>query len=77
MEQMATGAGDRTPYHNIIDVGCGAGFTAAAMSSLADRVLATDFTPEMVHQAHRVARERQAHRHDGCHRRSLIPTGAH
>ncbi len=60
MEQMATSAGVRTTYHNIIDVGCGAGFTAAAMSSLADRVLATDFTSEMVHQAHRVARERQA-----------------
>ena len=60
MEQMATSAGVRTPYRNIIDVGCGAGFTAAAMSPLTARVLATDFTPEMVHQAHRVARERQA-----------------
>ena len=60
MEQMATSAGVRTTYHNIIDVGCGAGFTAAAMTSLGDRVLATDFTPEMVHQARRVSRERQA-----------------
>ena len=45
---------------NIVDVGCGAGFTAAAMSALANRVLATDLTPEMVEQAHRVGRERNA-----------------
>ncbi len=62
MERMAaTGAGSADPQHRtIVDVGCGAGFTAVAMSPLAQRVLATDFTPEMVRQAHRIGRERQA-----------------
>ncbi len=50
----------RGPYSNIVDAGCGAGFTATAMSALADRVLATDLTPEMVHQAQLVGRERNA-----------------
>ena len=45
---------------NIVDVGCGAGFTAAAMSALAGPVLATDLTPEMVEQARLVGRERNA-----------------
>lgn len=62
MERMARDhLGGGVPRGNILDVGCGAGFTAAAMSPLADRVLATDFTPEMVQQAHLVARQRRAH----------------
>ena len=53
-------AASETRYRNVVDVGCGAGFTAVAMSSLARRVLATDFTSEMVQQARQVASERQA-----------------
>ena len=61
MERMAKEhLGEPGAHINIVDVGCGAGFTAAAMSALADRVLATDLTPEMAEQALRVARERNA-----------------
>ena len=61
MERMAgEHLGGGLAHGNIVDVGCGAGFTAAAMSALASRVLATDLTPEMVEQAHRVGRERNA-----------------
>lgn len=61
MEGMAKEhLGRATAHPNVVDVGCGAGFTAAAMSALADRVLATDLTPEMVEQARRVGRERDA-----------------
>ena len=61
MERMARDhLGGGLAHGNIVDVGCGAGFTAASMSALASRVLATDLTPEMVEQAHRVGRERNA-----------------
>ena len=61
MERMARDhLGGGVARGNIVDVGCGAGFTAAAMSALANRVLATDLTPEMVEQAHRVGHERNA-----------------
>ena len=61
MEGMAREhLGKGTAHRNVADVGCGAGFTAAAMSALADRVLATDLTPEMVEQARRVGHERDA-----------------
>ena len=61
MEGMAREHLGIAPAHrNVMDVGCGAGFTAAAMSALADRVLATDLTPEMVEQARRVGHERDA-----------------
>ena len=61
MERMARDhLGGDVARGNIVDVGCGAGFTAAAMSALASLVLATDLTPEMVEQAHRVGRERNA-----------------
>ena len=61
MEGMAREhLGQATAHRNVVDVGCGAGFTAAAMSALAERVLATDLTPEMVEQAYRVGRERNA-----------------
>ena len=61
MERMAREhLGGGLAHGNIVDVGCGAGFTAVAMSGLASRVLATDLTPEMVEQAHRVGRERNA-----------------
>ena len=61
MEGMAKEhLGKATAHPNVVDVGCGAGFTAAAMSALADRVLATDLTPEMVEQARRVGHERDA-----------------
>ena len=61
MERMARDhLGGGVARGNIVDVGCGAGFTAAAMSALASLVLATDLTPEMVEQAHRVGRERNA-----------------
>ena len=61
MERMARDhLGKAASQPSVLDVGCGAGFTAAAMSRLAGRVLATDLTPEMVEQAHRVGRERNA-----------------
>ena len=59
MERFATAHG--ATFRNIVDVGCGAGFTAAAMSRMGDRVLATDLTPEMVQQAQRVGHEGDAH----------------
>lgn len=47
-------------YQNALDVGCGAGFTAVAISWFAGRVMATDLTPEMVQQTHRLAQQQGA-----------------
>ena len=45
-------------YGTAVDIGTGAGFTAFAVSSYADRVLATDIAPGMLAQTRRQAGER-------------------
>ena len=48
----------RGRYRWAVDVGTGAGFTAFAIASFADHVLATDPTPAMLRQARGIATER-------------------
>lgn len=45
-------------YRQAVDIATGPGFTAFATAPFADRVLATDITPQMLAQARRIAGER-------------------
>lgn len=50
--------GETKPSHLVLDVATGAGFTAFAFANRARRVVATDITAAMLHQARRLASER-------------------
>jgi len=45
------------PSHVVLDVATGGGHTAVAISSCVRRVVASDLTPEMLHEARTLARE--------------------
>ena len=48
------------PAHRVLDVATGGGHTAAALSGLCARVVASDLTPPMLREARRIAAERRA-----------------
>ena len=58
VERMVDPANGAGRYGWAIDLGTGAGFTAFAVAGVSDRVIATDVTGPMLHQAQRLGAER-------------------
>ena len=51
MERVKATLGPRAPLELAVDVACGTGMSSLALLALADRVMATDISPEMLSQA--------------------------
>lgn len=51
MERVKATLGLRAPLELAVDVACGAGMSSLALLAVADRVVATDISPEMLSQA--------------------------
>jgi ubiquinone/menaquinone biosynthesis C-methylase UbiE len=57
LEQMVAKNGRR--FHHAVDIATGTGFAAFTIAPYAERVTATDITPQMLDQARSIAAERQ------------------